>query len=85
MVPYMTEIKNIVSKSSYKDNVDFLLEKLIVIQKAYAAMDIFVLPSLHEGLPLVLVEAQASGLSCIVSDQVSKEANITENMEFLSA
>ena len=32
----------------------------------------------------MLVEAQASGLSCIVSDQVSKEANITGNMEFVS-
>lgn len=81
--PLYDEIKNIVSKSSYKDNVIFYGETNSV-QKAYAAMDIFVLPSLHEGLPLVLVEAQASGLSCIVSDQVSKEANITENMEFLS-
>lgn len=48
------------------------------------AMDIFLLPSLHEGLPMVGVEAQAAGLPCIVSDSVSHELNLTDNIYFKS-
>jgi glycosyltransferase involved in cell wall biosynthesis len=47
-------------------------------------MDAFVMPSLHEGLPLVLLEAQAAGLPCLVSDVVSREAMISEGtIQFL--
>lgn len=46
--------------------------------------DVFTLPSFFEGLPLVLVEAQASGIYSIASDRVTKEADKTGNMSFLS-
>lgn len=47
------------------------------------AMDLFLLPSLYEGLPFVLVETQAAGLLSLVSDQVSTEADMTGNLHFL--
>jgi len=39
------------------------------------AMDAFILPSLFEGHPLVVLEAQAAGLNCIISDNISKEVD----------
>lgn len=47
------------------------------------AMDIVVMPSLFEGLPLTLVEQQANGLSCVVSDTITREADMTGNLVFL--
>ncbi len=47
------------------------------------AMDVFVFPSKFEGLGMALIEAQASGLPCVVSNRVPKEANVTENVIYL--
>jgi len=47
------------------------------------AADCFVMPSLHEGLPIVAVEAQASGLPCILSENISQETNLTNIVNFV--
>lgn len=47
------------------------------------AMDIFVLPSKFEGLPIVAVEAQAAGLKCLCSDTITNEVKITKRLELL--
>ena len=44
------------------------------------AMDVFAFPSLYEGLPVTMVEAQASGLPCIISDKVPPECILTEGL-----
>lgn len=44
------------------------------VQDLYNVMDIFILPSHYEGLPVVGVEAQANGLPCLFSTKVTKEA-----------
>ncbi|WNQ12699.1 glycosyltransferase family 1 protein [Paenibacillus aurantius] len=45
-------------------------------------MDLFLFPSLFEGLPVVLVEAQAAGLRCVVSDTITPETDVTGRVRF---
>jgi glycosyltransferase involved in cell wall biosynthesis len=47
-------------------------------------MDIFLFPSLFEGLPVVLVEAQAAGLRCVVSNAITTESDVTGRLQFIS-
>ena len=47
------------------------------------AADVFLFPSKWEGLPVTVVEAQASGLPCLVSDKITKEVGISELVKFL--
>lgn len=49
-----------------------------------SAMDVLVFPSLWEGLPVTLIEAQASGLPCVISDVITKEVMITKYISCLS-
>lgn len=50
------------------------------VERLMQAMDVFVLPSLYEGLPVTMVEAQAAGLPCIISDKVPPECILTEGL-----
>ena len=50
----------------------------------YQAMDIFLLPSIFEGLPVTGIEAQIMGLPCVVSDNVTREMVFTELVHFVS-
>lgn len=54
------------------------------IAQFYNAMDCFVLPSFYEGLPVVGIEAQATGLPCVISTEVTKETKITDLVDFVS-
>lgn len=67
------EISKYVKFLGIRDDVSQLLN----------AIDVFLLPSLYEGLPVVLVEAQANGLKSIVSDRVTKEVDVTDLITYL--
>jgi glycosyltransferase involved in cell wall biosynthesis len=49
-----------------------------------AAMDVVLMPSLFEGFPLTLVEEQANGLTCVISDAITDAVNLTGNVRFVS-
>lgn len=54
------------------------------IERYYAEIDVLALPSLFEGLPMVAVEAQAAGIPCVLSANITREAAVTPRCEFVS-
>lgn len=76
-------IKTLVKKLELEKNVIFtgVIEN---ISDYLSAFDVMLLPSLYEGLPLVVIEWQIAGLPCIVSDTVTKECAITSLVKFES-
>ena len=73
--PDEEKIKAKIQKHPYKDRIIFYGETDNPTA-FYSAMDVFVFPSRYEGLPVVLLEAQISGLPCVVSDRVTKEVDL---------
>lgn len=47
-----------------------------------SAMDVFVFPSFYEGMPNTVIEAQATGLPCVIADTITEEAGITECVRY---
>lgn len=78
----LRDMKDKAAALGVEDKVRFLGNTTEVAQYIQA-MDVLTLPSLHEGLPVVLVEAQAAGLPCVVSDRVAKEADLTDSLRYL--
>ena len=76
-------VKKILHEKELEDSVR-LLGCRSDMERLMQGMDFFLLPSYFEGLPTVAVEAQASGLPCLMSDTITREAKITENCWFLS-
>lgn len=80
--PLRSAMEEKVKKLGLTDHVNFLGLRNDV-QNLYNVMDIFVLPSHYEGLPVVGVEAQANGLPCLFSTKVTKETHLTHSAQFL--
>lgn len=72
-----------VHKLGLSANVKFLGVREDISQ-LMQVMDLFLFPSLFEGLPVVLIEAQAAGLNCLVSDSITREVEVTDRIQFVS-
>ena len=77
------KIKKMVNDYGIAKNV-IIISQSNNMQKIYSAFDVFILPSLFEGLPLVGIEAQVSGLECLFSNKITKEVDVTNTSKFLS-
>ena len=53
------------------------------IPNVLSAMDVFVFPSFYEGMPNTIIEAQATGLPCVISDRITQEADITGLVHYM--
>ena len=81
--PLMEEMKEKVKILGIEESVKFLGQRND-IDKLYQAFDVFLLPSLYEGLPVVGVEAQATGLLCELSNDMTKETKVLDTTRFMS-
>lgn len=80
--PLMGDIKKKVNELGISDCVKFLGQRKD-INELYQALDLFLFPSIYEGLGMVLVEAQGSGLPCIASTEVPTYAKVSDLVDFL--
>ena len=73
------ELTNLAITLNINEDVTFLGSRNDV-NELLQAMDVFLLPSLYEGLPVIGIEAQASGLPCIFSDNVTNEVDVCNSV-----
>lgn len=81
--PLMEKIKEKVKSLGIEDCVKFLGQRND-INELYQVMDLFLFPSLYEGLGMVAVEAQVSGLPCVVATEIPEIAKVTEKITFIN-
>lgn len=77
------DIKHLVEKQNLSEKVVFT-GSISNVPDMLQAMDVMLLPSLHEGLPLVVVEWQIAALPCLISDSITRECAYTDLVQFIS-
>lgn len=81
--PTEEEIKNIVSNKNLNEHIKFLENRSDIAELMNAA-DVLAFPSKYEGLGIVTIEAQATGLNVIASNNVPRDTSVTNLIEYLS-
>lgn len=81
--PLMEDTRKLAEELGVADKIHFLGNHKNIADY-YQAMDYFVYPSRYEGMPGTIVEAQASGLPCLMSDTICREVIVTELVETMS-
>lgn len=79
-------------KSEVKEQINALgIEESVIftgirsdVPSLLSAMDVFVFPSFYEGMPNTVIEAQATGLPCVIADTITEEAEVTDCVHFKS-
>ncbi len=79
----LKEIKQKTEELNISENVLFT-DNITNVNEILKIFDIFVFPSIYEGFPVTSVEAQAAGLPCILSDNITHDCKITEDVHFVS-
>lgn len=80
--PLMQEVEEKAKQDGIDDKIIFAGVRSDVPQMLNA-FDVFVFPSKYEGMPNTVLEAQANGLHCVISDRITREANVTGNIDYL--
>lgn len=75
------EVRSQIAESDIKDVI--FMGTREDVNEILQGMDIFLLTSRYEGLPVVLVEAQCTGIECFVSDKITKEIKVTDGIYYL--
>ncbi len=81
--PDRKSIEDKVARLGLADSVRFLGSRDDIPDVMMAA-DAFLFPSIFEGLPVTLIEAQSTGLDCLISDRIPKEVIVTDRMHVMS-
>lgn len=79
----LLRLHQIASECNVEDHVHFV-GAVMNVNEYLSALDVFAFPSLREGTPLALLEAQANGLPCVISDAVPQDAIVTDLVKQLS-
>lgn len=76
------EIKSLLEKYKVVSST-VLTGKISSTEDCYSAMDVFFLPSNYEGISVSMIEAQASGVQCVVSENIAHESAVSDHVSFM--
>lgn len=77
------DLRSLIDRNGLQSKVS-LLDPDVDRNAFYNAMDVFVLPSIYEGMPIVVLEAEATGLPCLLSAEITRECSLGGMCSYLA-